>query len=127
MLARALAGEVNVGDRGHNADLNAIDFGNLCRSVLASCVTPERRTHAAAARDLYDGIGASLALLSVHELPPLLAKSAPAFGWEAPLPGVPDDTSATAKEFRLRAHRVYVHILLLRWPALSQNGDPSRI
>ena len=50
---RTLAGEVNVGDRGRNSDLNSTDFENLYRSVLASCATPEQKTRAEAARELY--------------------------------------------------------------------------
>ena len=84
-------------DRGRNADLNVADFGSLYTSVLASCATPEQRTRAEAAKELYDGTGTSVALPPVPKLPPLRGKSAPASGSQAPVPA--DDT---AKEFRLR-------------------------
>ena len=82
---RSLAAEVNVGDRGRNADLNTVDFGNLYISILAFCATPEQRTRAAAARELYDGTGASVALPSVPKLRPVPGKSAPAPWLQAPL------------------------------------------
>ena len=123
---RALVGEVNVGDRGRNSDLNATDFGTLYRSVLASCATPEQRARAEAAKGLYDGTGTSVALPAVPKLLPLLAKSAPASGSQAPLaalPGVPDDTSVTAKEFRLRGRLPVLIVFLASRLKCYQNQE----
>ena len=51
---RALAGELQLNDRGRNADLNATGFSNLFRPVVASCTTPEQKRRAQGARDLND-------------------------------------------------------------------------
>ena len=60
---RALAGELQLNDRGRNADLNATGFSNLFRPVVASCTTPEQKRRAQGARDKYDGTHVTLPTL----------------------------------------------------------------
>jgi hypothetical protein len=106
---RTLAGELQLSDRGRNADLNATGFSNLFHSVFASCTTPEQKQRAEKARDKYEGthvtlpvvpqfpgsVAASAASTSQVQLPRLVSGSP----ITAPAPHGP---KVAGKGFRLR-------------------------